>query len=130
MTDETMKVRRQFLKSDEWDTFEALGTDQHRGVPAPPIEKPAPPDAVQFDLVPPAQFTVGQMPLIEAINKRRSRRKYADAALTLEELSFLLWSCQGIEKITPGRRARFARCRRRAAGIRLRLTSSSTRWKA
>ena len=105
MTDETMRVRRQFLKSDEWNTFEALGTDQHRGVPAPPIEKPAPPDAVEVDLISPAQFAVGQIPLIEAINRRRSRRKYTDAALTLEELSFLLWSCQGIEKVTPGPRA-------------------------
>ena len=71
MTDETMKSRRQFLKSDDWKAFEALGTDQHRGVPAPALEKPAPPDARQIDLVPPSDFGIGRMPLIEAINKRR-----------------------------------------------------------
>jgi len=103
MTDETMKARRQFLKSDDWKAFEVLATDQHRGVPAPPLEKPAPPDVRQIDLVPPASFAVGRMPLIEVINKRRSRRKYTGAALTLEELSFLLWSCQGIRESAPGR---------------------------
>lgn len=103
MTDETMKARRQFLKSDDWKAFEVLATDQHRGVPAPPLEKPAPPDVRQIDLVPPAGFAVGRMPLIEVINKRRSRRKYTGAALTLEELSFLLWSCQGIRESAPGR---------------------------
>jgi len=101
MTDELMKIRRQFLKSDDWRAFGALATDQHRGVPAPPLEKPAPPDVQQIDLVPAADFAIGQMPLIEVIKKRRSRRKYTGAALTLEELSFLLWSCQGIREPTP-----------------------------
>lgn len=103
MTDETLKARRQFLKSDDWKAFEALATDQHRGVPAPPFEKPAPSEARLIDLVPDADFSVGRMPLIEVINKRRSRRKYTGAALTLEELSYLLWSCQGIREFTPGR---------------------------
>lgn len=103
MTDETMKSRRQLLKSEDWKAFEALATDQHRGVPAPALEKPAPPEARQFDLVAPADFALGRMPLIEVIDRRRSRRKYTDGALTLEELSFLLWSCQGIRELTPGR---------------------------
>ena len=100
-----MRAGRQFLKSAEWETFGTLGTDQQRGVPPPPLEKPAPPDAALFDLVPPAQFTSGTMPLIEVIGKRRSRRKYTDSALALEELSFLLWSCQGIEKVANAARA-------------------------
>jgi SagB-type dehydrogenase family enzyme len=105
MANENMSRRRQILKSAEWENFEALGTDQHLGVPAPPLEKPAPPGAPQFELVPPAEITVGQMPLIEAINKRRSRRKYTEGALSLEELSFLVWSCQGIEKVANEARA-------------------------
>jgi SagB-type dehydrogenase family enzyme len=100
-----MHARRQFLKSDEWDTFETLGTDQQRGVPPPRFEKPSPPNAPQFDLVSPSEFTSGTMPLLEVINKRRSRRKYTSEELTLEELSFLLWSCQGIEKVANEVRA-------------------------
>ena len=107
MTTTTCKLQpaRAILKSQEWETFETLGTDQQRGVPPPPIEKPAPADAPLFDLVPPAEFTSGTMPLVQAIAKRRSRRTFKAAPLTLEELSFLLWSCQGMEKVVNEIRA-------------------------
>lgn len=100
-----MQPLREMLKSQEWGTFDTLGTPQQRGVPPPPITKPAPADAPRVDLIPPAQFTSGQMPLLDAINKRRSRRAYKAGALTLEELSFLLWACQGVEKVANEVRA-------------------------
>jgi SagB-type dehydrogenase family enzyme len=105
MTGADIKTQRQILRSEEWESFGSLGTDQQRGVPPPPITKPAPPDAPRIDLVPPAEFTSGRMPLLDAINKRRSRRAFTDAPLTLEELSFLLWSCQGVEKVANEIRA-------------------------
>ncbi len=92
MQSAAMKPLREVLKSREWESFGTMGTPQQRAVTPPPLEKPAPPDATLFDLVPPSQFTSGQMPLIEAIAKRRSRRAYKEAALTLQELSFLLWA--------------------------------------
>lgn len=100
-----MRPLRQVLKSQEWGSFATMGTPQQRGVMPPALEKPAPPGATLFDLVPPAEFASGQMPLVEAIAKRRSRRKYTEANLTLEELSFLLWACQGIEKVANNIRA-------------------------
>lgn len=100
-----MRPLRQVLKSQEWESFSTMGTPQQRGVTPPPLEKPAPGGAALFDLVPPAEFTSGKLPLAEAIAKRRSRRKYTEAGLTLEELSFLLWACQGIEKVTNNVRA-------------------------
>ncbi len=74
-------------------------TDQMKGLPAPPTQKPYPDDAQLVDLVPPADFTLGQMPVIEAINNRRSRRTYTDEPLSLEELSYLLWATQGVQKL-------------------------------
>ncbi|MCX6033284.1 MAG: SagB/ThcOx family dehydrogenase [Chloroflexi bacterium] len=100
-----MRALRAFLKSGDWTAWEQLETDQRRGVLPPPLEQPTPPGAARIDLVPPDHFTVGAMPLIEAIRQRRSRRKYTDAALTLEELSFLLWATQGVEKIVGDGRA-------------------------
>ncbi len=100
-----MRPLREVLKSQEWASFDTMGTPQQRNVPPPPLEKAPPEGARQFDLVPPDQFTSGKMALIEAIAKRRSRRAYTDAPLTLEELSFLLWSCQGIEKVANNIRA-------------------------
>jgi SagB-type dehydrogenase family enzyme len=41
------------------------------------------------------------VPLVEAIKRRRSHRRYLEEALNLEELSFLLWATQGIRKVIP-----------------------------
>ncbi|NHJ86118.1 MAG: SagB/ThcOx family dehydrogenase [Asgard group archaeon] len=74
-------------------------SDQRKGLPIPPIQKPYPENAELIELIPPEKFNVGKMPLIEAINKRKSRRQFTNEALTLEELSFLLWSTQGVKEL-------------------------------
>lgn len=93
---------REFLKADLWEEWERLETDQRKQVPPPPLQKPYPEDAALIDLVAPADFTVGQMPLIEAIRRRRSLRQFTADPLTLEELSFLLWATQGMSKTGTG----------------------------
>jgi len=70
-------------------------------MPAPPPEKPYPKNAELVDLVQPDKITVGATPLIDVIGKRRSRRRFTEAPLTLEELSFLLWSTQGVQETDP-----------------------------
>ena len=66
------------------------------------MQKPPPPDAVIYSLVPPAEFTVGEMPLIKAIGQRRSHRDFTPEPLNLEEISFLLWATQGVREVTGG----------------------------
>jgi len=95
---ERMEKYRKFLKSDRWDEWRKIKTDQRKGVPAPPPQKPHPKGAKLIALVSPEELTVGKMPLIEAIRRRRSRRKFTEDPLTLEELSFLLWATQGVAK--------------------------------
>jgi SagB-type dehydrogenase family enzyme len=90
--------QRDMLKSDRWDEWADEGTDQRLGRPRPAFQKPPPAGAVLVDLVPADELTVGQMPLIKTINRRRSRRQYTSQALTLEELSFLLWATQGVDE--------------------------------
>jgi SagB-type dehydrogenase family enzyme len=89
---------RKFLQSGDWEAWRRETTDQRRGLPPPPVEKPCPEDAILVDLAPPDELTVGAMPLIEAIRRRRSRRKFTGEPLTLEELSFLLWATQGLSR--------------------------------
>ncbi|MFW9817875.1 MAG: SagB/ThcOx family dehydrogenase, partial [Candidatus Thorarchaeota archaeon] len=60
--------------------------------------QPFPEDALLIDLVPPDDFTIGRAPFLDLVNRRKSRRKYTSDPLTLEELSFLLWSTQGVKK--------------------------------
>ena len=95
---DTAEDYRKFLKSGPWDEWEKSETDQRKGVSAPPIQKAYPKRARLIALVSPEDLTVGKMPVIEAIMRRRSRREFVEEPLTLEELSFLLWATQGVSK--------------------------------
>jgi SagB-type dehydrogenase family enzyme len=98
---ETAEYRR-FLRADRWEEWEGLETDQRKQLPPPPPQKPPPAKATLIDLVAPGELAVGQMPLVEAIGQRRSRRQFTPDPLTLEELSFLLWATQGLSGSQPG----------------------------
>jgi SagB-type dehydrogenase family enzyme len=93
-----MQPFRAFLKTDRWPELQRHISDQRRGVPAPPLEKPCPQPATSIDLPRPDTLTVGQMPLAEAIGRRKSQRRYTKDPLTLEELAFLLWAAQGVRE--------------------------------
>ena len=90
--------QRHMLKSDRWQEWAGEGTDQRLGRPRPAFQKPPPAGAVLVDLAPAGELTVGQMPLINAIGRRRSRRQYTGEHLSPEELSFLLWATQGVNE--------------------------------
>ncbi len=98
-----IKSGRQFLKRYRWDELSRTETGQKKKVPYPPLEKPYAADARLIDLVSPDAFTVGRIPLIEAIKCRKSRRTYSADALSLQELAFLLWATQGVKEIMPDR---------------------------
>ena len=98
----SMEESRKILKNASWDEWNQLRTDQRKGLPHPPHQKPAPDGAELIDLPAHEGLTIGSMPLNEVIDRRRSRRKFADVALTLEELSFLLWTTQGVQGIVQG----------------------------
>lgn len=93
----TIEEGRSWLKATEWDA--QIETDQRKGMPHPPVQKPVPEGARLFELVPPGEAKLGEMSLREAIARRRSRRRFSSAPLTLEELSFLLWATQGVREV-------------------------------
>ena len=96
----TREQYRYFLKDAVRLTIDFNETDQSRGKPAPPLEKPAPADAKRFDLVPIHDWKgVGKVDMTTAIAERQSIRKFALDPLTLDELSYLLWATQGIREI-------------------------------
>ncbi|MDH5201196.1 MAG: SagB/ThcOx family dehydrogenase [Candidatus Bathyarchaeota archaeon] len=94
-----MTAYRKYLKSQFIPGVSESESDQMKGLPPPPIQKSFSEDAQLVDLVPPEEFTVGNMPLKDVINNRRSRRRYTEEPLSLEELSFLLWATQGVQKL-------------------------------
>jgi len=74
-------------------------TDQQKKLPNMPYQKSFPEDAELIDLISPDDFTIGKVPFLELVNERKSRRVFTADPVSLEELSFLLWSTQGVKKV-------------------------------
>ena len=99
MHDFLVKKYRYFLKDSVRKTIDFSETDQSKGVPAPPVEKPFPQDAKRIDLIPNTAWkNIKDVGMISAIEHRRSRRDFLNESISLEELSFLLWATQGIRE--------------------------------
>jgi SagB-type dehydrogenase family enzyme len=75
---------------------------QQLGIPQPPLETEKDPDQEVIKLPDPDFHSVKLCGLLQAINERKSVRKYTADPLTLEELSFLLWCTQGVKSHIPG----------------------------
>jgi SagB-type dehydrogenase family enzyme len=88
---------REFLKSTIHKTIDFSKTDQNKGLEAPPIQKPYPARSRRIDLPKPGQWQdIPAVTLEEAVARRKSRRDYSPDSIGLDELSFILWSTQGI----------------------------------
>jgi SagB-type dehydrogenase family enzyme len=74
-------------------------SDQEKGVPQPPLELPPDPDLTVFDLPRPETYAIPPMDIRTAIEHRRSIRTYVHEPLTIDDLSFLLWCTQGVQKV-------------------------------
>ncbi|MBB6215187.1 SagB-type dehydrogenase family enzyme [Anaerosolibacter carboniphilus] len=94
----TIKENREFLKGGDWDAWDRTETDQRKKIPMPDLQKPYDQGATLIGLIAPEDMTVGRRSLFDIIQKRRSRRKFTEQALNLEELSYLLWATQGVNE--------------------------------
>ncbi len=72
---------------------------QMKGEPCPPLQKPFPENATLIDLPEITESLLKKIKVMDCINDRRSRRKYSDKPLTLDELSFLLSSTQRVHRL-------------------------------
>jgi len=97
--DDWKEQGRAFLKSDRWEEWRTGPTDRKEKIAPPALEKPAPQDASIIALPDPKASSLGQLSLFEAILQRQTHRQYSSNVSTLEELSFLLWSTQGVHEI-------------------------------
>lgn len=94
-----LEQNRYLLKDTVRQIIDFRQTGQNRGIPPPPIEKPFDPDTKRISLVPVNQVEkIGNIKLSEAIYRRKSHRRFTAECLTLEELSYLLYTTQGIKK--------------------------------
>ncbi len=91
---------RDFLKDSLRKQIDFSQTDQNKGLPAPPLQKPFDPNLYRIALSTDKEWKecIKDLGLDKIIASRKSRRKYSDEPLQFQELSFLLWATQGIRK--------------------------------
>uniref|UniRef100_A0A7C4PHB1 SagB/ThcOx family dehydrogenase n=1 Tax=Anaerolinea thermolimosa TaxID=229919 RepID=A0A7C4PHB1_9CHLR len=88
----------EFLKKTSYPFLSP--SPQSQGAPQPPLEMPLPDNLTLIPLPAPETFSIPPADLRAIIEQRRTLRRYADAPLSLEELSYLLWLTQGVKRVT------------------------------
>lgn len=95
------KLNRAFLKFDFPFDYDSplcnplADTDQTKGVPMPPGEKPFNDDDL-IALPDPRDVVLKKRDIFDIIDSRESRRTPNSNEMTLNELSFILWAVQGV----------------------------------
>lgn len=72
--------------------------DQSLGLPPPPLERDYDTKVELISLTKPEEIHLEKINLRKSIENRQSIRKYSEEPLTLIELSWLLWTTQGIKQ--------------------------------
>ena len=91
---------RFFLKDHIRQQTDFCRTEQSRGLPPPPVEKPCPPNSQSVPLTKVgAWHGVKPIAVEQAIRERESRRDFSRKLLAFDHLSFLLWATQGIREM-------------------------------
>lgn len=90
---------RKFMKSN-FKELDGIETDQEKKLPQPPLQKPYDEDAYITDLPRVEDSFIKNNELYTCLKERRSRRKYSTESITIQELSFILWASQGVDKIS------------------------------
>ncbi len=96
-TKQKMMELRELLKA--YDTAEGdEPSDQAQGIAQPPMIK-ASNGLKRIPLTKEYDQVIQNNDFLSLINNRSSKRKYTEQPITLDELSFLLWSTQGVKQV-------------------------------
>ncbi len=89
---------KEFMEYTKYRNLEK--SDQVKKLPQPPLALPADEDKPIHDLPDPRDIKVNPVDLSDAITCRVSVRTYSETPLSLDELSYVLWSTQGVKEVT------------------------------
>lgn len=96
-----MKIGLEFIEKTKYKNKEER--DSEKGISQPPLELDYDKRKTIIELPDPAKIKVKNIDIREAIESRDSFRVYKDSNISLEELSFILWSTQGVKEIIKGK---------------------------
>jgi SagB-type dehydrogenase family enzyme len=89
-------TNREFMKSDFAESVHQR-SDQAKGVPFPPLQKKIPGGAsIPINLPDPDPGLIQKKDYFQLLKDRQSWRQFSEVALSLEELSYLLFCTQGV----------------------------------
>jgi len=91
-------IVQEFIKATYSDQLSQ--SPQDMGLPQPPLELPLPAGVPLISLPAPAELQIPPIDLRQAIERRRSVRRYSGQTLSQAELSYMLWLTQGVKEIT------------------------------
>jgi SagB-type dehydrogenase family enzyme len=92
------KEQRYWLKSN-FDVVDDKETDQGKKLHQPPLQKAVLEGAEIISLPEVNKDVVIKKDIFDCLMDRKSNRVYAGDSISLEELSFLLWTTQGVKKV-------------------------------
>lgn len=98
-----METNRKIMKSN-FPELKEIQSDEQKDLVQPPIEKPYDESLKKIDLPKVTEEIVKKGNIYTCMEDRKSVRKYKEASLTLEELSYLLWATQGIKEVKGKKR--------------------------
>lgn len=93
----TEGIGKEFMKKTQYEFMEPSG--QRKGFRPPPLELDYDRSIQVIDLPRPEELQITEISLREAIEARKSIRKYSNESLTLMELSWVLWCAQGVKDV-------------------------------
>ncbi|KMT21153.1 SagB-type dehydrogenase domain protein [Clostridium cylindrosporum DSM 605] len=101
-------MNREFLKAN-FKILDDIKTDKQKGLPAPPFIKEYDEKKDLIELPSVKKEDIIKYNIYDCLNDRRSVRKYSEEYITLNELSYLLWSTQEIQSINKYTKTAFRR---------------------
>ncbi|MBP1743561.1 MAG: nitroreductase [Firmicutes bacterium] len=95
----TREDYREILKANTLRELYDVKTDQDKELPQPDVQKPCKESDLLIDLCPAGDFEGFKASFLDTLKGRKSRRKFSEGQISFNELSFMLWSTQGVKKI-------------------------------
>lgn len=95
------------LMRSNFPDLRTIQSDQTLGRPQPPLQKPVAEGAQTLALPAVDPAILAERDILTCLKRRRSRRNWVEGALTIEQLSFLLWATQGVQRVFAGNYSTF-----------------------